>query len=637
MDSQVAYSNSPSFSNPVNFNSTPFTIPASNVWNTFTATDAPLTNGTGTYYFRLYGQIDPSGSGTISDLLNMGNISLIGSVGIDTAPTNMYWDPTSVGSPGSGGAGTWTGGTPWADGAVDYVWSNTIAEIPNFGGAIGGTVALGGNISALNGINITTAGYNITGAAGQVLTVAGPINATADATISASLTTSGAFTKSGSGTLTIAGSATFGTSLSVTGGDLKVVADTINCPTASISLGAVLEYNDSVRTFQTPITYTGAGTLRVTGSGNLVFGATGGVNMDFSAGGLVDVEGGQLTGSSSYGGIWTSNLASLNIASGAVFDAVESGPTATMQIDALTGAGTIQGGYFANLNGLSTVTIGIAGGSGTFSGVLQDDAGAHFAVNKTGAGTETFSGKNTYTGGTTISSGALVIGAAAALPNGPVQVGVGSTSLLQFSPGIGGVTIESLSIANNGLLDLTNNHLIINYSSSDPIAAIRGYLITGRNGGTWNGTTGITSSVAALPANNHYALGYADGADHVVTGLSSGQIEIKYTLIGDANLDGVVSGDDFTILTDNLGKSVAAWDQGDFNYDGLVNGDDFTLLVGNLGKQDNGAAVTIPAADYAAIDAFAAANGLMADVPEPATTGLFILGMAGALIGRRRK
>ncbi|HEY1922492.1 MAG TPA: autotransporter-associated beta strand repeat-containing protein, partial [Tepidisphaeraceae bacterium] len=325
---------------------------------------------------------------------------------------------------------------------------------------------------------------------------------------------------------------------------------------------------------------------------------------------------------------------SLNIAGGATFNAVEAGLTATMQIDALTGAGNFLGGYFGNSNGLSTVTIGVAGGSGTFSGSLQDNPGAHLGIVKTGAGTETFSGSNTYTGGTSVNAGVLVFGAAAALPN--ASLNIQSTGEVQLAPSIGGVTLQSLSITNSGVLDLTNNHLILDYGPSDPIATIRGYLQSGYAGGAWTGL-GINSSAAALPANSHYAIGYADGADGVVVGLPSGQIEIKYTLYGDANLDGVVNGIDFTILVGSLGKSVAAWDKGDFNYDGTVNGEDFTLLVGNLGRNAVGASVQLPASDYAAIDAFAAANGLMADVPEPASAGLFALSLVGILGTRKRR
>jgi hypothetical protein len=51
--------------------------------------------------------------------------------------------------------------------------------------------------------------------------------------------------------------------------------------------------------------------------------------------------------------------------------------------------------------------------------------------------------------------------------------------------------------------------------------------------------TGITSS-AAQTNSTSYGIGYADFADaNNPAGLSSGQIEIKYTLLGDANLDGV--------------------------------------------------------------------------------------------------
>jgi arabinogalactan endo-1,4-beta-galactosidase len=192
-----------------------------------------------------------------------------------------------------------------------------------------------------------------------------------------------------------------------------------------------------------------------------------------------------------------------------------------------------------------------------------------------------------------------------------------------------GVVLQTSSLNNNGTLDVQNNELLINYGSSDPIASVRAELLAGFNNGTWNGSSGIVSSVAAVNAN--YGLGWADGADGVVAGLSSGQIEVKYTLLGDANLDGVVNGSDFSILAANFGTGATNWDQGNFLYASSVNGSDFSALAANFGLGAN-----VTAADVAALDAFAAANGLLADVPEPGMMGLLAAaGMAG--LARRRR
>jgi hypothetical protein len=121
-------------------------------------------------------------------------------------------------------------------------------------------------------------------------------------------------------------------------------------------------------------------------------------------------------------------------------------------------------------------------------------------------------------------------------------------------------------------------------------------LKSGYNGGAWNGA-GIYSSAAALPANSHYGIGYADGEGGVVAGLTSGQIELKYTLLGDMFLTGTVTGSDFTTLIGKLGKAVSGWDQGDFLYTGAVTGSDFTALIGNLGKSASEAAVALPASN----------------------------------------
>jgi len=195
-------------------------------------------------------------------------------------------------------------------------------------------------------------------------------------------------------------------------------------------------------------------------------------------------------------------------------------------------------------------------------------------------------------------------------------------------------TINSLTLTGTAGFDLTNDKLIISYSAnSDPVTTIAGYIKSGYNTGGWDGP-GIDSSYAA--ANHAYALGYADGADGVVAGLTSGQIEVMYTLLGDANLDGLVNGSDFNILAANFNQSITGWDQGDFNYDGLVNAADFNALAANFNQGVSGAA---SAGDIAALDAFAAANGLSlptSSVPEPASAAMIVMAGLGTLRRRRR-
>jgi hypothetical protein len=212
--------------------------------------------------------------------------------------------------------------------------------------------------------------------------------------------------------------------------------------------------------------------------------------------------------------------------------------------------------------------------------------------------------------------------------------------LTTLATGGGESDIGALSLSGTGTLDITNNHLFINYGNGpDPIAAIAGYIKSGYNGGAWNGP-GIISSAALTPTPMSggslypYGIGYADGADGVVAGLSSGQIEVAYALLGDANLDGLVNAADFTILAANFNQPVTGWDQGDFNYDGLVNAADFTDLAANFNQSISGDDVS--AGDVAALDAFAAANGLLADVPEPAWAGRMAMAGLGMLRRRRR-
>ena len=197
----------------------------------------------------------------------------------------------------------------------------------------------------------------------------------------------------------------------------------------------------------------------------------------------------------------------------------------------LTGVGTTNWyGYNLQKTGPSTITFARTGGA------VNVYSGASFEISngmvQIGGSVDPFSGTGATAGN-------------------HVSVVVNNSATLQFTPNAAVSEVAGLSIGSSSVVDLTNNELKIDYAPGTQASAdatVRSYLINGYNHGAWNGVGGISSSTAALPANSSFALGYADGADGVVAGLSSGQIEVRYTLYGDANLDGVVNGDDFTIL-----------------------------------------------------------------------------------------
>ncbi|MGA2440767.1 MAG: hypothetical protein ABSH08_07400 [Tepidisphaeraceae bacterium] len=271
--------------------------------------------------------------------------------------------------------------------------------------------------------------------------------------------------------------------------------------------------------------------------------------------------------------------------------------------------------------------VGYAYGTATLAPNSATNPGLQYGVTNAGTGHFTF-------GNATLNSLSIP---EVQVNSGDLTVNAGAT--LHITAGMSVGPDGRFILGTNSAIDLTNTEMIINYGTSpDPISTIAGYVRSGYNGGAWNGP-GINSSTAAQTSTNslRYGLGYADGADGVVSGLSSGQIEVRYTLLGDANLDGLVNAADFTILAANFNQPVTGWDQGNFNYDAIVNAADFTDLAANFNQGVSGAAVS--AGDVAALDAFAAANGLplptFANVPEPASAGIIM--MAGLEMVRRRR
>ncbi len=144
------------------------------------------------------------------------------------------------------------------------------------------------------------------------------------------------------------------------------------------------------------------------------------------------------------------------------------------------------------------------------------------------------------------------------------------------------------SLTNSGLMDLGGNDLIVHGGSLTAVTSLIG---EGYNGGPWNGGSGITSSAAAGTDNT--ALGIelnSNGTTTLMTAFDSvavntSDVLVKYTYFGDADLNGVVNGSDYTLIDNGLNNGLTGWRNGDFNYDGVVNGDDYTLIDAAFNSQ----------------------------------------------------
>lgn len=158
---------------------------------------------------------------------------------------------------------------------------------------------------------------------------------------------------------------------------------------------------------------------------------------------------------------------------------------------------------------------------------------------------------------------------------------VNAAGALVTAGGANVLNVNSLSLGGGAKLDLRDNSMQVHYGAgSDPMAAIRSWMVSGYAGGAFNGAGLNTGS-----ADGQHGLGYADSADGVVAGLAAHTVLVKYALYGDANLDGHVDFNDLLMEAQNYGKNPGAsmWDQGDTNYDGNVNFNDLLKMAQDYG------------------------------------------------------
>jgi len=337
--------------------------------------------------------------------------------------------------------------------------------------------------------------------------------------------------------------------------------------------------------------WTGASRLTKTGSGTLT-----------------------LTGTSTYTGATAVNAGTLQLAGGA--DRLPSGNAMTVAagatldlggndqtLGAVSGSGTVA-------TGGGVLTVGAGDANATFAGVISGSGGR---LVKIGTGTMSLAGASTLSGSTTVQGGVLRLANGAALATTQVVPLAGGT--LALSPSLQ-TTVGGLAPNAGGLTDVGSGLVTVaaGLSAADMVAAI----VTGLGDGTWNGTSGITSSTAAASGGDR-TVGWLDNGDGTVT--------FAFAAAGDTNLDwqvDIIDAANFLAGGKFDTGSPATWNEGDFTYDGMVDILDAASFLSN-GLFDAGSYNPPPGA-----------AGVVAAVPEPSTT---LIGVAGLLAGfavRRR-
>jgi hypothetical protein len=110
--------------------------------------------------------------------------------------------------------------------------------------------------------------------------------------------------------------------------------------------------------------------------------------------------------------------------------------------------------------------------------------------------------------------------------------------------------------------------------------------------------------------------------------VSPGDVLVMYTWGGDADLNGILDGDDYFFIDSNVVNSgtVFGFHQGDFDLNGAIDGDDYFILDSNI---------TFAQAN-APFYSGSGGGGGVATVPEPAACA-FAAFAAAPLLRRRRK
>jgi len=207
----------------------------------------------------------------------------------------------------------------------------------------------------------------------------------------------------------------------------------------------------------------------------------------------------------------------------------------------------------------SAVTIDVPVGSKTLASSGYSSLVYATSLAKSGTGALVLDGTTLLAGPTSIQQGSIRVAHAAALATSTVSPLAGAT--LSLAPNLQ-TTVGGLNPNAGGLVDVGAGMITVasGLSATNLVAG----LLSGLGNGSWNGTAGITSSVAAASGGDR-TVGWLDNGD--------GSTTFGFAAAGDTNLDwqvDIIDAANFLAGGKFDTGLPANWNNGDFTYDGMV-------------------------------------------------------------------